>query len=188
MFALLTGLLAGFIHVWTGPDHLTAVPPLVVRRPQRAWIPGVRWGFGHSAGVAVVGLLSLLLRDLIPVEWLSSWGERLVGVMLFGIGLWALHQAFKKKIHAHQHEHDSEQHVHFHAHHHGMRRRKPHRIGTRTRRLASAPCTDWRAVRISSVCCRRWRCQPRRRRWLTSARLVWEQFSRWLYFPGAWAT
>lgn len=119
MFVLLTGILAGIIHVWTGPDHLTAVAPLAVRRPQRAWVPGVRWGLGHSAGVAVVGLLSLLLRDLIPVQWLSSWGERLVGVMLFGIGLWALHQAFKNKLHVHEHEHDGERHVHFHTHHHG---------------------------------------------------------------------
>lgn len=119
MFVLLTGILAGIIHVWTGPDHLTAVAPLVVRRPHRAWVPGVRWGLGHSAGVAMVGLLSLLLRGLIPVEWLSSWGERLVGIMLFGIGLWALHHAFKNRIHAHEHEHDGERHVHFHAHHHG---------------------------------------------------------------------
>jgi ABC-type nickel/cobalt efflux system permease component RcnA len=118
MIAVLTGLLAGLIHVWTGPDHLTAIAPLAVRRPERAWIPGVRWGIGHSAGVAVVGLLSLWLRELIPVEWLSSWGERLVGVMLFGIGLWSLHQAFKHKIHAHEHEHDGDRHLHFHTHHH----------------------------------------------------------------------
>ncbi|MDD5140072.1 MAG: sulfite exporter TauE/SafE family protein [Verrucomicrobiales bacterium] len=119
MIAVLTGLLAGFIHVWTGTDHLSAVAPLAVRQPRRAWIHGVRWGFGHSTGVAVVGLLSLWLRDLIPVEWLSSWGERLVGVMLFGIGLWALHQAFKNKIHTHQHEHDGDRHIHIHTHHHG---------------------------------------------------------------------
>ena len=125
MFVILTGILAGIIHVWTGPDHLTAVAPLAVRRPQKAWIPGVRWGFGHSAGVAVVGLLSLLLRDLIPVEWLSSWGERLVGVMLFGIGLWSLHQAFKNKIHAHEHVHDGNHHFHFHTHHHGHQPAKP---------------------------------------------------------------
>ena len=129
MYVILTGILAGIIHVWTGPDHLTAVAPLAVRRPQRAWVPGVRWGFGHSAGVAVVGLLSLMLRNLIPVDWLSSWGERLVGVMLFGIGLWALHHAFKNKIHAHEHEHDGERHVHFHTHHHGHAPEKaaPHR-------------------------------------------------------------
>jgi len=103
--------------VVTGPDHLTAVAPLAVRRPRRAWLPGVRWGLGHSAGVGLVGLLSLWLRELIPVDLLSSWGERLVGVMLFGIGLWALHRALKHNIHAHEHEHDGERHIHFHVHH-----------------------------------------------------------------------
>jgi ABC-type nickel/cobalt efflux system permease component RcnA len=129
MFVILTGIIAGVIHVWTGPDHLTAIAPLAVRQPRRSWIPGVRWGFGHSAGVAVVGLLSLWLRGLIPVEWLSSWGERLVGVMLLGIGLWALRQAFQNKLHAHAHEHDGEHHVHLHTHHHGHVPEKstPHR-------------------------------------------------------------
>ncbi len=129
MIALLTGLLAGLIHVWTGPDHLTAIAPLAVRRPKHSWLPGARWGIGHSAGVAVIGLLSLWLRDLIPVEWVSSWGERLVGVMLLGIGLWALHQAFKNKIHAHEHEHDGDRHLHFHVHHHvhPLRQILPHK-------------------------------------------------------------
>jgi sulfite exporter TauE/SafE len=129
MIAVLTGLLAGFIHVLTGPDHLTAIAPLAVRRPKNSWIPGVRWGIGHSIGVAVVGVLSLLFRNLIPVAWLSSWGERLVGVMLFGIGLWALRQAFKNKIHAHEHEHDGDRHVHLHTHQHGHAPEKasPHR-------------------------------------------------------------
>jgi sulfite exporter TauE/SafE len=117
MFALLTGLAAGAVHVLSGPDHLAAVAPLAVHRSRRAWLPGVRWGLGHSAGVAMVGLLSLWLRDLIPVAWLSSCGERLVGVMLFGIGLWALRRALKENVHAHEHEHDGEQHVHFHVHH-----------------------------------------------------------------------
>jgi len=118
MIALLTGLIAGAVHVVTGPDHLTAVAPLAVRRPRRAWVPGVRWGLGHSAGVTLVGLLALWLRDLIPVDLLSSWGERLVGVMLFGIGLWALNRALKHNLHAHEHEHDGDRHVHFHTHGH----------------------------------------------------------------------
>jgi len=117
MFAVLTGLAAGALHVLSGPDHLTAVAPLAVRRPCRAWEPGVRWGLGHSAGVAGVGLLSLWLRDLVPVAWLASWGERLVGVVLFGVGLWALRLAFRENVHAHEHEHDGESHVHFHLHH-----------------------------------------------------------------------
>lgn len=118
MISVLTGLVAGAVHVVSGPDHLTAVAPLAVRRPQRAWLPGLRWGLGHSAGVALVGFLSLCLHDLIPVDLLSSWGERLVGVMLFGIGLWALRNALKHNVHTHEHEHDGDRHVHFHAHGH----------------------------------------------------------------------
>ena len=114
MIAPLTGLLAGVIHVWAGPDHLAAIAPLAVRTPKRAWSPGLRWGLGHSAGVVVVGLLSLWLRDLLPVRLLSSWGERFVGLMLVGIGLWALRKAMK--VHAHEHHHDGSSHVHMHAH------------------------------------------------------------------------
>jgi sulfite exporter TauE/SafE len=116
MIAALTGLIAGTIHVLTGPDHLTAIAPLAVRRPKGAWIPGVRWGLGHSSGVVVVGLLSLWLRGKLPVDLLSSWGDRIVGVVLFGIGLWALHRALKHNVHTHEHEHDGERHVHYHVH------------------------------------------------------------------------
>ena len=114
MIAAITGFLAGTIHVWSGPDHLAAIAPLAVRKQRRGWLPGARWGLGHSAGVAVVGLLSLWLRDLLPVNLLSTWGERLVGVMLFGIGLWALRKALT--IHAHEHEHEGDHHLHLHAH------------------------------------------------------------------------
>lgn len=123
MISIITGLIAGAVHVVTGPDHLTAVAPLAVRRPLRAWWPGVRWGLGHSAGVGLVGLLSLWLRGLIPVDLLSTWGERFVGVMLFGIGLWALRRALKHNVHAHEHKHGGEPHVHFHVH----PRREDHR-------------------------------------------------------------
>jgi cytochrome c biogenesis protein CcdA len=118
MIAAFTGLVAGAVHVWSGPDHLAAVAPLAVRQPRQAWIPGARWGFGHSAGVALIGLLSLWLRELLPLNWLSFWGERLVGVMLFCVGLWALRKAFRNTVHMHEHEHDGGRHVHFHTHSH----------------------------------------------------------------------
>ena len=124
MFAFFSGLIAGLIHVWSGPDHLAAIAPLAARRPERAWIPGARWGFGHSAGVAVIGLLSLWLRDLLPVELLSTWGERMVGVMLLGIGIWGLRKAFKNKVHAHEHEHAGDRHVHVHVHTHKVAHEK----------------------------------------------------------------
>lgn len=117
--AAATGLTAGALHVWAGPDHLAAVAPLAVRRPKNSWLPGVRWGLGHSAGVGLVGLLSLLLRDAIPTELVSTWGERLVGVLLIGIGFWAMRIALQHNLHMHEHEHDGTRHVHLHTHAHG---------------------------------------------------------------------
>src|SRR5262245_14329982 len=114
MIAAITGLIVGIQHVWSGPDHLAAIAPLAVRRPARAWVPGLRWGLGHSAGVAVSGVRSLWLRHRLPINLLSSWGERLVGVMLLAIGAWALRKALR--IHIHEHEHEGQRHIHMHAH------------------------------------------------------------------------
>jgi ABC-type nickel/cobalt efflux system permease component RcnA len=38
-----------------------------------------------------------------------------VGVMLFGIGLWALRKALKGNVHVHEHDHDGQRHVHIHT-------------------------------------------------------------------------
>jgi cytochrome c biogenesis protein CcdA len=116
MLAVVTGLAAGFLHVLSGPDHLAAVAPLAVRGHRRAWLEGVRWGLGHSAGVALVGLLALGLREVLPLQAISAWSERLVGVLLIGIGLWSVRLAFRVKIHAHPHQHDGSAHEHFHFH------------------------------------------------------------------------
>lgn len=117
MLTALTGLLAGLVHVLVGPDHLAAVAPLAVEERRRAWKLGLRWGIGHSGGVMVVGIGALLLRDILPVEALSSYSERLVGVVLIGIGIWALRKAFNRRIHAHGHAHEEPQgHTHLHVH------------------------------------------------------------------------
>lgn len=116
MLVLLTGLAAGFLHVLSGPDHLAAVAPLAVRGHRRAWVAGVRWGLGHSAGVALVGVLALALREVLPLGAISSWSERLVGVLLIGIGVWSVRKALQVEIHAHAHAHDGSQHEHVHLH------------------------------------------------------------------------
>lgn len=119
IWAAWTGLAAGLLHVVSGPDHLAAVAPLSVRRHRAAWLTGCRWGIGHSAGVGLVALLLFALREVMPLPLLliSQWSERLVGVMLIGIGLWALRQGLKVQVHAHQHAHDGSlhEHVHFHS-------------------------------------------------------------------------
>lgn len=119
MIALLSGITAGLIHVLSGPDHLAAVAPLSLTRWKKAVPIGFRWGLGHSSGVLFVGLLALLFRELIPMEAISSWGERGVGVMLIGIGLWGIRKSLKTRLHAHEHTHGGSTHVHYHVHAHG---------------------------------------------------------------------
>jgi sulfite exporter TauE/SafE len=111
---LFAGLVAGLIHVLSGPDHLAAIAPLATRNPHRSWNSGLRWGLGHSAGVVAVGLLSLLVRGWIPVDLISRFSDRIVGLMLIGIGVWALRSALK--VHTHKHTHDNVEHEHFHMH------------------------------------------------------------------------
>jgi hypothetical protein len=100
--ATLAGLAAGLIHVLSGPDHLAAVAPLAGGR-RRAWHAGFLWGLGHSGGVLAVGLLALALRGALPLEALSSWSERIVGVALVGIGLWGFTRVVRGPIHSHVH-------------------------------------------------------------------------------------
>jgi hypothetical protein len=100
--AALAGLAAGLIHVLSGPDHLAAVAPLAGGRG-RAWRAGFLWGLGHSGGVLAVGLLALALRGALPIEALSTWSERLVGVALVGVGLWGFTRVLRGPIHSHVH-------------------------------------------------------------------------------------
>lgn len=92
-FALI-GLLAGLVHALSGPDHLSAVAPLVVEERRRGWATGLLWGTGHSLGVWGVGFLAVALRGLLPVDRLSSVSERLVGAVLIGVGLWGLRRVW----------------------------------------------------------------------------------------------
>jgi hypothetical protein len=108
------GIVAGLIHVFSGPDHLAAIAPLAMKRQRGAWLTGLRWGAGHASGVCFVGVLSLILRGVLKVDLISNWSDRFVGVMLIGIGLWTLRKAML--IHTHSHEHAGETHEHIHAH------------------------------------------------------------------------
>lgn len=112
-----TGFVAGILHVISGPDHVAAVAPFAAQKKEKTWQVGFFWGIGHTGGVWLVGILALILREVLPLELISSWSERLVGVVLIGIGLWGIRRAMKTKIHYHEHEHgESGKHGHFHFH------------------------------------------------------------------------
>lgn len=122
-FPLFAGLLAAMIHVITGPDHLAAVLPFAVESKRRAWKIGLFWGIGHLLGMISIGVLFLLFRDFIPIESISEHSEKLVGLVLIGIGIWSLIRIFRKKhTHDHLHVHANHTvaiHAHEHTHPHG---------------------------------------------------------------------
>jgi ABC-type nickel/cobalt efflux system permease component RcnA len=114
-----TGFLAGAVHVVTGADHMAALLPLSVGRRFRAFAVGARWGVGHSAGVLLIALLAVLLRERMNLELVGAWGERLVGVMLVALGILGIREALRLRIHAHGHDHEHTQAGHVHLHLHG---------------------------------------------------------------------
>lgn len=110
--AALAGLAAGLTHALSGPDHLSAVAPLVVgerRSGWHGWRTGLLWGMGHSVGIWIMGLLALALRGVLPLERVSSWSERMVGAVLIAVGLWGLRKAFAANgsFHSHPRKHPS---------------------------------------------------------------------------------
>ena len=116
MLTLLSGALAGLIHVLSGPDHLTAVAPLAITDGRRGWLSGWTWGVGHATGVITIAVLAVLLRDwLPPIELLSRWSERIVGGALVGVGLWALRRSLHVVPTAHVHGAVSHGHLHVSA-------------------------------------------------------------------------
>jgi len=116
MFIALTGALAGLFHVLSGPDHLAAVAPLAVEDGRRGWLSGWTWGLGHASGVVVVAWLAIVLRDLLPpIGVISAWSERVVGVALIGIGLWALRRSTRIAPGAHRHGTVAHNHLHVQA-------------------------------------------------------------------------
>jgi hypothetical protein len=90
----LTGLAASSLHVVSGPDHLAAVTPLAIEGKNRSWFIGFTWGLGHTVGVFLIGLLSILFRDFIPIELISSYSEKIVGILLILIGVWIFYRIF----------------------------------------------------------------------------------------------
>lgn len=116
MLVALAGFVAGSVHVLAGPDHLAAILPFAVEDRRRSWVPGALWGVGHSFGITVVAVAAIVIRDILPLEPLSEFGEQVVGLTLIAIGLWGLHRSVRIRIHAHPHAHSDDEHQHFHVH------------------------------------------------------------------------
>jgi len=119
-FPFIAGLLASILHVVSGPDHLAAVTPLAIETRKKVWRIGLFWGIGHLAGMLVIGLLFLAFKEVIPVDLISTYSEQLVGLVLIGVGVWAIFRIFYKgKDHKHPHIHGGDApYIHVHDHEH----------------------------------------------------------------------
>jgi ABC-type nickel/cobalt efflux system permease component RcnA len=101
---------------------MAAVAPLALEQRRRPWLAGLLWGIGHSGGVWLLAVLALLAREALPLDVISSWSERLVGVVLIAVGVWGLHRVLRLRVHTHSHTHEStngstrtHEHTHVHA-------------------------------------------------------------------------
>ena len=115
--SILTGFIAGAIHVVGGADHLIAMAPNAMQRPKLALREGLAWGVGHSTGVLLLSFIAVLAKDLVNINRVSSFAEFLVGITLLILGAFAIRTALGLNIHMHNHNHgtgNDHQHVHFH--------------------------------------------------------------------------
>jgi len=85
-----TGFAAAVAHVLSGPDHLAAVTPLALDESRQPWKIGWSWGWGHLTGMLAIGAAVYALKEMIPVRDLGQWSEKLVGILLTGLGIWIL--------------------------------------------------------------------------------------------------
>ncbi len=118
LISIFTGIAAGVLHVIGGADHLVSIAPSVLRRrPGSALRIACAWGVGHSAGVLILSLIAILVKDLTPIERISSFAEFCVGIVLLVIGVVAVRTSLGLNIHSHRHVHeDGSVHEHVHLH------------------------------------------------------------------------
>lgn len=113
---LLLGLTLGVKHAFDA-DHLVAVSTIVTRHRSmwRSLSVGLWWGIGHTCTLLLIGVIVLGLKQQIapPVGLLL---ECLVGLVLIGLGLSTLAEAWRKRLHVHRHTHGNAVHTHFHTH------------------------------------------------------------------------
>jgi ABC-type nickel/cobalt efflux system permease component RcnA len=124
---ILTALMLGFLHALE-VDHMLAVTTFVAGRPALSTAArfGFRWGVGHSLAVLALGGVLLLTGVRWPQRF-DAIGEGLVGLMLMGLGLWALRSSGKLHLHEPS-EHGDHAHLHLHggASAHGHEHEQPH--------------------------------------------------------------
>jgi ABC-type nickel/cobalt efflux system permease component RcnA len=124
MLSIITGFVASVAHVVTGPDHLAAVTPLAIDSRKKSWVVGLSWGVGHTIGMLLIGLLIILFKQFISIDAISAHSETIIGLLLIGIGSWAIIRIYLRHFHhyrPHPHFHNQPYfYAHSHSHSHDL--------------------------------------------------------------------
>ncbi len=133
LFALLTGIAAGAVHVALGPDHVVGVAALATNRVRPA-VTGAIWGFGHGAAFLLAVAVFLIVPALRDAVVSLGWMETVVGAVMIVIGIATIQRSRHLHLHAHEHDHDGHRHRHLHFHRHepgdaSAHPTKPHQHG-----------------------------------------------------------
>lgn len=90
-----TGVTLGLVHVLAGPDHLSALAALSVGTSYKAFILGVRWGLGHSAGLVSVAIVFILLKGDLNLRAIGRYCDFFVGLFMILLGCYGIVSALK---------------------------------------------------------------------------------------------
>ena len=123
---IVTGILAGFIHVVSGADHLIAMAPSAIAKPKIALKNSISWGLGHSSGVIFLAFLAIFIKDITPLDKFSNFAEFLVGISLLFVGVFAIKNSSSLNIHSHSHRHNGVAHHHLHFHSKAQKKHSKH--------------------------------------------------------------
>ena len=88
------GVTMGILHVVAGPDHLSALAALSVGGSWKAVWMGIRWGIGHSSGMAVVAVIFIAAKGDIDLRAIGRTFDFIVGLFMIGIGLYGFTQLY----------------------------------------------------------------------------------------------
>ncbi|MBW2274465.1 MAG: sulfite exporter TauE/SafE family protein [Deltaproteobacteria bacterium] len=114
---LFLGFGLGLVHALDA-DHVMAVTALASLRPRFSQSLGfaLRWGFGHSVTLLVLGGMALTLGVALPPS-LTEIVENIVGAVMIGLGVWVATDLLRRRGHIHFHRHAGLlPHAHWHSH------------------------------------------------------------------------
>ena len=103
---LSTGIIVGILNVFTKPDHLSSMATLSGmnisndRSRCDSFKLGINWGIGNSISTLVVGSGLIAIespQDDVDIQWWSIMIEAVIGVFVFGLGIFGMYNALKNK-------------------------------------------------------------------------------------------